>query len=199
MPSIFRRQGALSGVTTGAENAGKSGYNSLRNAASGLSTGQIAGAIVAIIIGFVLICAMLYCLCIRRLKHGRSRLNASEYDPLDGRQKRKQQTSQTSAQQAKEMWLQPGASASRGGVGAGAGAYQMGKAREAMDSKDTHVDSPFAAETPRRTRFAAAHTPASASTDSFLSESTMATPATPPTAASGPRRSFGSSIAGSRR
>ncbi|PWN29483.1 hypothetical protein BDZ90DRAFT_230355 [Jaminaea rosea] len=75
---LSKRQGALTGVTSGASDAGRKGYNSVKDATSSLSTGQIAGAIVAIVVGFGLICFMLWYLCTRRLRQ-RSRLNASEH------------------------------------------------------------------------------------------------------------------------
>ncbi|CAO1623626.1 unnamed protein product [Sympodiomycopsis kandeliae] len=76
-----KRQGALSGVTQSAESAGKSGYNSVKAASSTLSTGQIVGAVIAIVIGFALVCLMLWYLCIRRTRRhrGTNTVNPPQY------------------------------------------------------------------------------------------------------------------------
>lgn len=55
--------------------------NSAQGLTDKLSKGQIAAAIVAIVVGFVLVCMMLWYLCTRRLRQ-RSRLNSSENDGL---------------------------------------------------------------------------------------------------------------------
>ncbi|CAO1628287.1 unnamed protein product [Parajaminaea phylloscopi] len=87
MPIVQARQGALSGVTGTAEDAGRSAYNAAQNTLANLSKGQIAAAIVAIVVGFALVCLMLWYLCTRKLR-SRSRLNA----PLDERVQMRQQS-----------------------------------------------------------------------------------------------------------